>query len=118
MLREFLAEKTMKLDPIEEVIKDFQAGKAIVLIDDKDRENEGDITVAAEKCTAEHIAFMQNHGKGLICLSLDEENRKRLAIKPQVSENRSVYGTNFTVSIDHVSVGGSGRKRSFPGKDD
>ncbi len=98
----------MKLDCIEEVVEDFRQGKAVIIIDDKDRENEGDITVAAEHITAEHISFMQVEGKGLICAALEEKHIKRLRIAPQVSENRTVFGTNFTVSVDHVSVGDQG----------
>ena len=98
----------MKLDCIEEVVEDFRQGRAVIIIDDKDRENEGDITVAAEHITAEHISFMQLEGKGLICAALEEKHINRLRIAPQVSENRTVFGTNFTVSVDHVSVGDQG----------
>jgi 3,4-dihydroxy 2-butanone 4-phosphate synthase / GTP cyclohydrolase II len=98
----------MKLDSIESVIADVQKGRPIVMVDDVDRENEGDLMVAAEKVTAESINFMMTHGRGLICLSLSESNLAQLAIPMQVAESGAVFGTNFTLSIDHQSVSGCG----------
>src|SRR5438046_10755350 len=72
----------------------------IVLTDDEDRENEGDLCVAAERVTAEHINFMATHGRGLICLSLTEERCEQLGLSMMVKDNRAPLGTAFTVSID------------------
>ncbi len=94
----------MKLDPIEEVIAEVRVGRPIVMVDDDDRENEGDIVVAAEKITPELVNFMIREAKGLICLSLTQDRFKELSIPMQVTENTAVYGTNFGVSFDHRSV--------------
>lgn len=84
----------------EEAIKDLRDGKMIILIDDEDRENEGDLVVAAEKVTPEIINFMAKHGRGLICLAMSEEMTKRLDLPLMVQDNTSLYQTGFTVSID------------------
>lgn len=94
----------MTLDPIESVIDDVRAGRTVVIIDAKDRENEGDLMVAAELITPEAINFMVQEGKGLICLSLTEERLSQLQIPLQVTENTAPLGTNFTVSIDLATV--------------
>jgi 3,4-dihydroxy 2-butanone 4-phosphate synthase/GTP cyclohydrolase II len=86
--------------PIEEALEEIRAGRMIILMDDEDRENEGDLCVAAEKVTAEHINFMATHGRGLICLSLTENRCEQLGLSMMVRENRSPLGTAFTVSID------------------
>lgn len=91
----------MDLDSIESVLEDVRTGRPIVLIDDKDRENEGDITVAAELITPEVVSFMMNEGKGLICISLTEERCDLLGLPRQTRENSSSFGTNFLVSFDH-----------------
>ena len=85
---------------IEEALAEIRAGRMIILMDDEDRENEGDLCVAAERVTAEHINFMATHGRGLICLSLTEERCDQLGLPMMVSENRAPLGTAFTVSID------------------
>jgi 3,4-dihydroxy 2-butanone 4-phosphate synthase/GTP cyclohydrolase II len=85
---------------IEEALAEVRAGRMIVLMDDEDRENEGDLCVAAERVTAEHINFMATHGRGLICLSLTENRCEQLGLPMMVSENRAPLGTAFTVSID------------------
>jgi 3,4-dihydroxy 2-butanone 4-phosphate synthase/GTP cyclohydrolase II len=85
---------------IEEALEEIRAGRMIILMDDEDRENEGDLCVAAERVTAEHINFMATHGRGLICLSLTEDQCQRLGLPMMVSENRTPLGTAFTVSID------------------
>jgi len=85
---------------IEEALAELRAGRMIVLMDDEDRENEGDLCVAAERVTAEHINFMATHGRGLVCLSLTEERCEQLGLPMMVSENRAPLGTAFTVSID------------------
>ncbi|MDQ4120900.1 MAG: 3,4-dihydroxy-2-butanone-4-phosphate synthase [Acidobacteriota bacterium] len=85
---------------IEEAAADIAAGKMIIIVDDEDRENEGDLVCAAEKITPEIINFMATHGRGLICLPLTEERCDELKLPPQVSENTSSFGTAFTVSIE------------------
>src|ERR687892_324578 len=93
----------MPLATIEEAINEIRRGRMVILMDDKDRENEGDLCMAAEKVTPEAINFMATHGRGLICLPLTEERVKHLGISMMVSENTSPFGTAFTVSIDSVS---------------
>ncbi len=81
-------------------IEEIRAGRMIVVIDDEDRENEGDLTLAAEKVTPEAINFMATHGRGLICLAMTEERLDHLRIGPMTSENTSQYGTAFCEAID------------------
>ncbi|MBW1917793.1 MAG: bifunctional 3,4-dihydroxy-2-butanone-4-phosphate synthase/GTP cyclohydrolase II [Deltaproteobacteria bacterium] len=90
----------MPIAPIEDVIVDIQQGKMIILVDDEDRENEGDLTLAAEKVTPEAINFMARFGRGLICLALSPEIIERLQIPMMVSHNTSPFRTAFTVSIE------------------
>src|SRR5437016_901320 len=85
---------------IDEALAEIRAGRMVILMDDEDRENEGDLCVAAERVTAEHVNFMATHGRGLICLSLTEERCEQLGLPMMVSENRAPLGTAFTVSID------------------
>ncbi len=85
---------------IEEAIEDIRQGKMVILVDDEDRENEGDLTMAAEKVTPEAINFMAKYGRGLICLSLTEERINELRLPMMVSENTSRFQTAFTISID------------------
>lgn len=85
---------------IEEAIEDIRAGKMVIVVDDEDRENEGDLTVAAEKITPETINFMAKYGRGLICLALTPERLDELQIPMMVTENTSTYGTAFCVSIE------------------
>ena len=89
----------MDISTIEEVIEDLKQGKMIILVDDEDRENEGDLTIAAEKITPEAINFMSRYGRGLICLALDPPLVEKLGLKQMVQDNRSPYKTAFTVSI-------------------
>ena len=100
---------------IEEAIEDFRNGKMIIVVDDEDRENEGDLTVAAEKITPEVINFMASYGKGLICLPMTGERLDELQIPLMVSNNTSTHGTAFCVSIEAkkgVSTGISAGDRS------
>ena len=90
----------MPIAKIEEVLDDLQRGKMIILVDDEDRENEGDLTMAAEKITPEAINFMAKYGRGLICLALSSEIVDRLKLPPMVYDNRSPYKTAFTTSIE------------------
>jgi 3,4-dihydroxy 2-butanone 4-phosphate synthase / GTP cyclohydrolase II len=90
----------MELNKIEDIITDIKAGKMVILMDDEDRENEGDILIAAEKITADHINFMATKGRGLICLTISEARAKQLNLNPMVKRNTEQFGTNFTVSIE------------------
>src|SRR4030043_752630 len=85
---------------IEKALKDIREGKMVILVDDEDRENEGDLTRGAEKVTPEAINFMAKYGRGLICLSLTEERLNELRLPMMVSDNTSRFQTAFTVSID------------------
>jgi 3,4-dihydroxy 2-butanone 4-phosphate synthase / GTP cyclohydrolase II len=90
----------MPLSTIEEAINDIRDGRMVIIVDDEDRENEGDLVCAAEKVTPEIINFMAVHGRGLICLPMTEERCDELQLFPQVSENTSSMGTAFTTSIE------------------
>ena len=92
----------MSFHTIEEAIDDIRQGKMVILVDDEDRENEGDLTIAAEKVTPEAINFMTRYGRGLICLSLTSERLAELQIPPMVEDidNTSPFGTAFMVSIE------------------
>ena len=90
----------MPIAKIEEALDDLRQGKMIILVDDEDRENEGDLTMAAEKVTPEAINFMAKYGRGLICLSLDSEIVEKLKLPLMVYDNRSPFKTAFTVSIE------------------
>jgi 3,4-dihydroxy 2-butanone 4-phosphate synthase/GTP cyclohydrolase II len=87
---------------IEEILKDYRQGKMIILMDDEDRENEGDLIIPAATVTKEDINFMATHGRGLICLTLTQERCKQLNLPLMVAQNNDVNGTNFTVSIEAV----------------
>lgn len=89
---------------IEEAINDFKVGKMLIMVDDEDRENEGDIIVAAEKCTPDIINFMASHAKGLVCMPMTGERLDELEIQPMVLENTDNHETAFTVSVDHSST--------------
>jgi len=100
---------------IEDCIADVRAGKMVILMDDENRENEGDIVLAAEKVTAESINFMARHARGLICLSLSEDKIRELGLSMMVADNRAPLGTAFTVSIDArhgISTGVSAADRA------
>lgn len=90
----------MKHNSIPEIIEDFRAGRMIVLIDDEDRENEGDLIMAASKVTPEDINFMTHHGRGLICMPITRERCKQLNLLLMVNKNEARFATNFTVSIE------------------
>ena len=90
----------MPMAPIEEALEDIQAGRMVILVDDEDRENEGDLTMAAEKVTPEAISFMARYGRGLICLSLTPDRIERLQLPMMVRNNTSPFKTAFTVSIE------------------
>src|SRR6266704_1549886 len=85
---------------VPSAIEEIRAGRMIVVVDDEDRENEGDLTLAAEKVTPEAINFMAKYGRGLICLAMTEERLDHLRIGPMTAENTSQYGTAFCEAID------------------
>ena len=93
----------MGLNKIEELISDIKKGKMVLLMDDEDRENEGDIILAGEKVTPDKINFMAKNARGLICLALSEEKCKKLNLNQMVTDNKSGHGTGFTVSIEAAS---------------
>lgn len=95
----------VQLNTIEEAIADIQAGKVIIVVDDEDRENEGDFVTAARNATPEVINFMATHGRGLICAPLTEKRCKELDLNLMVNNNTAVYETNFTVSVDLQGYG-------------
>lgn len=88
------------LAPIEELVEDIRQGRMVILMDDEDRENEGDLIMAAEKVEAEHINFMARHARGLICLPMTRERCERLQLPLMVRDNGSGFGTKFTLSIE------------------
>ena len=92
-----------KISPVKEIIADIRDGKMVILVDDENRENEGDFVIAAEFATAENINFMAKHGRGLICLTLDEKRCQQLNLPQMVNHNGTRLGTNFTVSIEASS---------------
>jgi len=91
---------SVSISPIAEIIEEMRQGRMVVLLDDEDRENEGDLVMAAQFVTPADINFMAKHGRGLICLTLTEERGKQLNLKPMVQKNGTQMGTNFTVSIE------------------
>ncbi len=95
----------IKLHTIEEAIEDIKAGKVIIVVDDEDRENEGDFVTAARNATPEVINFMATHGRGLVCAPLTEERCRELNLGLMVNQNTAVYETNFTVSVDLQGYG-------------
>ncbi len=90
----------IKLNTIEEAIEDFREGKFIIVVDDEDRENEGDFIIAAEKITPEKVNFMLTYGRGVLCAPITEERCEELDLEMQVSTNTSIYETPFTVTVD------------------
>ncbi|MBB6674197.1 bifunctional 3,4-dihydroxy-2-butanone-4-phosphate synthase/GTP cyclohydrolase II [Cohnella nanjingensis] len=105
----------IRFDTIEEAIADLKQGKMILVVDDEDRENEGDLIVLAEKATPEVINFMITEARGLVCVPITPERAEQLDLPPMVSHNTDYHGTAFTVSVDHVSTttGISAHERSM-----
>src|SRR5947207_12506962 len=93
----------MPIAPIQEIVAELRDGRMVVLVDEEDRENEGDLIVAADRVTPEAINFMAKFGRGLICMPITEERGRQLNLAPMTPVNRSVHGTNFTVSIEAAS---------------
>src|SRR6478672_9088336 len=90
----------MPFSPIPEILEELKAGRPIVLVDDEDRENEGDVVYAAEKCNAEAVNFMIKYSRGLVCLALTNEQCDKLRLHPQTHINTAQLGTAFTVTVD------------------
>ncbi len=88
---------------IEEAIYDLMQGEIIIVVDDEDRENEGDLVALAEKATPEVINFMITHGRGLVCVPITEERARELDLPLMVHHNTDQHGTAFTVSVDHIN---------------
>ena len=91
----------MKFNSIEEAVDDIRQGKMIIAVDDEDRENEGDLLMAAEKVTSEQVNFMATLGKGMICVPLTEERARILELNLMVETNTESMKTAFTVTVDH-----------------
>src|SRR5690625_893943 len=88
------------ISPISEIITEIREGRMVILVDEEDRENEGDLLMAAEFVTPEDINFMVTHGRGLVCLTLTEERCQQLDLPLMATRNGTRFGTNFTVSIE------------------
>ena len=105
----------MPIATIEEAIEEIHQGRMVILMDDEDRENEGDLIMAGQACQAEHINFMARYGRGLICMPMSLEHCERLNLPLMVQRNNSGFGTKFTVSIEAavgVSTGISAADRA------
>jgi len=90
----------MKTSSVSEVLDDFRNGKMVIMVDSEDRENEGDLVIAADYCTPDAINFMATHARGLVCVPLEEDRLAKLGLRLMVPENKDKYGTAFTVSVD------------------
>lgn len=97
-----MTSEPIKLDTIEDALRDFSEGKMIIVVDDEDRENEGDIIVAAEKITPEQVNFMLKNARGVLCAPLTISRCKELGLVPQTENNTSVLGTPFTITVDKL----------------
>src|SRR5512135_3287401 len=105
----------MALSPITDIVAELKAGRMVILVDEEERENEGDLVLAADFVSADAVNFMARHGRGLICLTLTEERCRQLNLPLMVAANRSSHGTNFTLSIEAatgVSTGISAADRA------
>jgi 3,4-dihydroxy 2-butanone 4-phosphate synthase/GTP cyclohydrolase II len=113
--RTLLESPTMAFATVEQAAELYRRGELVIIVDDEDRENEGDLCIAADKITPEAINFMAKHGRGLICLALTEERCHELDLPLMVENNTSPYGTAFTVSVEargRVTTGISAFDRS------
>ena len=95
-------DESVKLNTIDEAIEEFRQGKIVVVVDDEDRENEGDFIMAAERITPQAINFMSKYGRGMICMPITPERADELDLDPMVGKNTALHGTSFTVTIDAV----------------
>jgi 3,4-dihydroxy 2-butanone 4-phosphate synthase/GTP cyclohydrolase II len=92
--------EALQFDTIDDVVNDIRAGRIVIVTDDADRENEGDLVMAAEKVTPDAVNFMTKHGRGLICVPISNERAEQLGLQRMVAQNREMYRTDFTVSVD------------------
>ena len=92
----------MQINTIQEALEDFREGKFVIVVDDEDRENEGDFIIAAEKITPEKVNFMLQHGRGVLCCPITEQRCAELDLMHQVANNTSMLGTPFTVTVDKL----------------
>ena len=95
----------IKLNTIEEALEDFRRGEFLIVVDDEDRENEGDFIIAAEKVTPEKVNFMMRYGRGVLCAPITEDRARELELEMQVPNNTSVHETPFTVTVDRLGNG-------------
>src|SRR5438270_13382121 len=105
-----------KFDAVDDVVADIAAGKIVIVTDDADRGNEGDLVMAAEKATAASVNFMAMHGRGLICVPISNGRAEQLGLKRMVAENREMYSTDVNVSVDaadRVTTGVSAQDRGL-----
>src|ERR1700756_809860 len=106
---------TIRLDSIERAIADVKSGKAVVVVDDENRENEGDLIFAAELATPETVAFMIRYTSGYVCVAITEAEADRLNLPPMVHRNQDKHGTAYTVTVDArdgISTGISAKDRA------
>ena len=111
----YKTEKTVTINSMEEILEDFRQGRIVLIMDDENRENEGDLVIAAEVVAPEHITFFARHACGLICLTITEERARQLKLPLMVEHNNSLHETNFTVSIeaaDGITTGISAADRT------
>src|SRR5205814_9486387 len=101
--------EAFQFDTIDDVVSDLAKGKLVIVTDDADRENEGDLVMAAEKATAKTVNFMATHGRGLICVPIVHERAEQLGLQRMVAQNREMYRTEFTVSVDAAGGVTTGR---------
>src|SRR5205807_8075936 len=92
--------EAFQYDTIDDVVSDISKGKLVIVTDDADQENEGDLVMAAEKATPQAVNFMAMHGRGLICVPISNERAEQLGLQRMVAQNRELYKTDFTVSVD------------------
>src|SRR4030081_3440258 len=92
--------EAIQFDTIDDVVKDVAQGRIVIVTDDADRENEGDLVMAAAKVTPDAVNFMTKHGRGLICVPISNERAEQLGLQRMVAQNRDMYRTDFTVSVD------------------
>ncbi|MFW5915431.1 MAG: 3,4-dihydroxy-2-butanone-4-phosphate synthase, partial [Planctomycetota bacterium] len=106
---------TTVFSDVPSVLEDIRQGRFVIIVDDENRENEGDLALAAEHVTPEKVAFLLNEARGFLCLAIDSSIARQMDLPPMVSENRSRHGTPFTVSVDAkhgISTGVSARDRA------
>src|SRR6202163_4635399 len=92
--------EAIQFDTIDDVVNDIRTGRIVIVTDDADRENEGDLVMAAEKVTPDAVNFMTKHGRGLICVPISNERAEQLGLQRMVAQNREMHRTDFTVSVD------------------